>query len=164
MAKISLSLGKSDRTCADCTKCCEGWLGVNIAGQELSPGTGCKFVDPGVGCTIYDNRPEDICRTFECSWRATDYVPLHFSPKNTGQIIAVQDLEGVPYLAMAFAGKEVEPDFLSWFVTFAVGRQLNIEWSINGQLYALGSPSFMEARVRREEAFEKQRKLKEAGL
>jgi hypothetical protein len=86
-------------------------------------------------------------------------VPLHFSPKNTGQIVAVQQLEGVEYLAMAFAGKEVEPDFLSWFVTFAVGRQLNVEWSVNGQLYALGSPAFMEARARRDEVFKKQNNI-----
>jgi len=53
-----------------------------------------------------------------------------------------------------FAGKEVEPKFLSWFVAFAVGRQLNVEWSIDGQLYALGSPEFMEARARRDRANE----------
>jgi len=156
MAKISLSLGKSERTCADCTKCCEGWLGVTIAGQELSRGNPCKFVDPGVGCTIYDNRPEDVCRTFECAWRATDYVPLEFSPKNTGQIVTVQSIEGIEYLVLAFAGKEVQPDFLSWFVTFAVSRQLNVEWSINGQLYALGSGVFMDARARRDRANEAQ--------
>jgi hypothetical protein len=159
MAKVSLSLGKSSRTCADCTKCCEGWLSVNIAGQELSPENPCKFVEPGVGCTTYDNRPEEVCSAFECAWRATDYVPLHFSPKNTGQIVAVQILEGIEYLAMVFAGKEVEPDFLSWFVTFAVGRQLNVEWSINGQLYALGSSAFMEARARRDKENQIQRNL-----
>jgi hypothetical protein len=132
---------------------------VTIAGQELSRGNPCKFVEPGVGCTIYDNRPEDICRTFECSWRATDYVPIEFSPKNTGQIVTVQVIEEIEYLVLAFAGKEVEPDFLSWFVTFAVGRQLNVEWSINGQLYALGSGAFMEARVRRDRANETQPNL-----
>lgn len=159
MAKISLSLGKPDRTCADCTKCCEGWLSVNIDGQELSPGNPCKSVDSGVGCTIYNNRPEDICRTFECAWRATDYVPLEFSPKNTGQIVAVQAIDGIEYLAMAFAGKEVETDFLSWFVTFAVGRQLNVEWSINGQAYAMGSQEFMQARDKRNAEYQKQRGL-----
>jgi hypothetical protein len=85
---------------------------------------------------------------------ATDYVPLHFSPKNTGQIVTAQRLDGIDFLCMVFAGKEVEPDFLSWFVTFAVGRQLNVEWSINGQLYALGSGAFMEARARRDRANE----------
>jgi hypothetical protein len=48
---------------------------------------------------------------------------------------------------------------LSWFVTFAVGRQLNVEWSINGQLYALGSQDFMEARARRDKENEIKRNL-----
>jgi hypothetical protein len=60
---------------------------------------------------------------------------------------------------MVFAGKEVDPKFLSWFVTFAVGRQLNVEWSINGQLYALGSQDFMEARARRDKENEIKRNL-----
>ena len=159
MAKISLSLGKSNRTCADCTKCCEGWLSANILGEDMFPGKPCQFVTPDVGCTIYKDRPKEPCKSFECSWRATDFVPLEFSPKNTGQIIAAQRIDGVDYLSMVFAGKEVEPDFLSWFVTFAVGRQLNIEWSINGQLYALGSIPFMEARARREAATKTQNNL-----
>jgi hypothetical protein len=150
MAKVSLSLGKSDRTCASCTKCCEGWLSANILGEDMFRGKPCKFVAPDVGCTIYKDRPKDPCKTFECSWRATDYVPLEFSPANTGQIITAQKLDGIDFLCMVFAGKEVQSDFLSWFVSFAVGRQLNVEWSINGQLYALGSGQFMEARARRD--------------
>lgn len=150
MAKVSLSLGKSDRTCADCTKCCEGWLSANILGEEMFPGKPCQFVASGVGCTIYKDRPKDPCKTFECAWRATDYVPLEFSPVNTGQIVVPYQLDGVNFLSAVFAGKELQPDFLSWFVTFAVGRQLNVEWSIDGQLYALGSQEFMEARARRD--------------
>lgn len=159
MAKVSLSLGKSDRTCADCTKCCEGWLSANILGEDMFPGKPCQFVAPGVGCTIYKDRPKDPCKTFECSWRATDYVPLEFSPAATGQIVVAQRLDGIDFLSMVFAGEEVQPNFLSWFVSFAVGRQLNVEWSINGQLYALGSPDFMEARVRRDRANEIQQSL-----
>jgi hypothetical protein len=159
MAKVSLSLGKSERTCADCTKCCEGWLSANILGEEMLRGKPCKFVEPDVGCTIYKDRPKEPCQTFECSWRATDYVPLHFSPKNTGQIVTTQKLDGIDFLCMVFAGKEVESDFLSWFVTFAVGRQLNVEWSIDGQLYALGSGAFMEARAKRDRENEAQHNL-----
>jgi hypothetical protein len=150
MAKVSLSLGKSDRTCADCTKCCEGWLSANILGEDMFPGKPCQFVTPDVGCTIYKDRPKDPCKTFECAWRATDYIPLEFSPVNTGQIVVPYQLDGIDFLSMVFAGKEVDPKFLSWFVTFAVGRQLNVEWSIDGQLYALGSQDFMEARARRD--------------
>lgn len=150
MAKVSLSLGRSARSCEDCTKCCEGWLSATINGQDMYPGKPCQSVDPGVGCTIYKNRPEEPCKTFECVWRATDYVPEKFKPSKIGQILTAQQLYGIDYLGVAYAGKEVDPEFLSWFVTFAVGRQLNVEWSVDGVLYALGSPAFMEARQRRE--------------
>ena len=150
MAKVSLSLGKASRSCEGCTKCCEGWLSATINGEDMYPGKPCKSVDLGVGCTIYKTRPEDPCKTFECIWRATDYVPEKFKPSETGQILAAQKLYGIDYLGMAYAGEEIDPEFLSWFVTFAVGRQLNVEWSVDGVLYALGSPAFMEARQRRE--------------
>lgn len=150
MAKVSLSLGKSARSCEGCTKCCEGWLSANILGEDMYPGKACQFVEPSVGCTIYKTRPEDPCKTFECIWRATDYVPEKFSPTNTGQMIVAQRLYGIDYLVMVYSGQEVDPEFLSWFTTFAVGRQLNVEWSVQGVLYALGSPAFMEARQRRE--------------
>jgi len=163
MTKVSLNLGKNSRSCAGCTKCCEGWLSANILGEDMFPGKPCQFVAPDVGCTIYKKRPEDPCKTFECSWRATDYVPIEFSPVNTGQIVTPQRIDGIDYLSMVFAGKEVQPDFLSWFVTFAVGRQLNVEWSINGEIYALGSVAFMEARARREELIQKQIKLEKTS-
>lgn len=150
MTKVSLRFGKNTRTCEGCTRCCEGWLTATIAGQEMSRGNPCQFVEQGVGCTIYENRPEKLCETFECSWRASDFIPEKFNPVVTGQIVAVQMLDGIEYLVMAYAGKEVDPEFLSWFVTFAVARQLNIEWSANGEIYALGSTAFMEARRKRE--------------
>ena len=150
MAKTTISLGKPSRSCGDCTKCCEGWLSATIKGEDMYPGKPCQFVEPGVGCKIYKNRPKDPCKTFECIWRATDYIPEKFSPNNTGQMVVSQQLYGIDFLVMAYAGKEVEPEFLSWFVAFAVARQLNIEWSVNGVLYALGSPEFMQARQRRE--------------
>jgi hypothetical protein len=125
----------------------------------MFPGKPCQFVSPGVGCTIYKDRPKDPCKTFECAWRATDYVPIEFSPVNTGQIVVPYQLDGINFLSVVFAGKEIQPDFLSWFVTFAVGRQLNVEWSIDGRLYALGSQDFMEARVRRDKENEIKRNL-----
>lgn len=150
MAKVSLNLGKSKRSCGDCTKCCEGWLTADVNGETMYPGKPCKFVEMGVGCTIYKNRPKDPCKEFECSWKASEFVPEEFSPKATGQIISTQSIEGIPFLSAAYAGKELGPDFLSWFVTFVVGRQLNAEWSVNNVSHAMGSPEFIAARSRRD--------------
>jgi hypothetical protein len=115
----------------------------------MYPGKPCKFVELGVGCTIYKDRPKDPCKEFECSWKASDFVPEEFSPKATGQIISTQHVEGIPYLSLAYAGKELGADLLSWFVTFAVGRQLNAEWSVDNVTHAVGSVEFMVARERR---------------
>lgn len=154
MAKTFIKLGKNARTCEGCTKCCEGWLLVKIGDQQLHPGNPCQFVDCGVGCTVYNDRPEQVCGAFECGWKDGDLVPEQFSPKETGQIVTVQTVESMEYIQSVYAGKEIAPDFLSWLVTFAVARQLNVEWSVNGQPHMLGSQTFIEARHRQLKALE----------
>ena len=150
MSKISLQLSKKNgRTCDGCTKCCEGWLTANIYGEEMYPGKPCQFVDIGVGCTIYKKRPTDPCKTFQCAWRAAEVVPEQFSPVNTGVIVVEQRVEGIPYLSAVFAGKEIDTEMLSWFVSYAVGRQLNIEWKYQDRPYHIGRVDFIEAMARR---------------
>lgn len=149
MSKVSLKLGKkSGRSCEGCTKCCEGWLIANIAGVDIYPGKACKFVDPGVGCTIYDNRPDQLCGAFECSWRASDFIPEKFSPKNIGQIVSHQNLDGIDYLLVSYAGQRLDADFLSWFVSYVVGNQLNAAWEVDGEWHLLGTPMFVQAKKR----------------
>lgn len=152
MSKIAINIGRNKRTCADCTKCCEGWLPADINGQIIYPGKPCSFVEPGVGCTAYKSRPKEPCKTFECSWRSSDFVPEEFSPKVTGQIISTQVVDGVPYLAMSYAGGELTVELLSWFVSFVVGRQLNAEWHVGDKQFTLGSPEFIASLRRRDEA------------
>jgi hypothetical protein len=156
MAKTFIKLGKNARTCEGCTKCCDGWLAAKIEDQQLQPGSPCKYVDCGVGCTIYNDRPEEVCSTFQCGWKDGEVVPEQFSPKEIGQIITVQQLEEMEYILVAYAGKEIASDFLSWLVTFAVARQLNVEWSVNGQPHMLGSQTFIEARHRQLALLEKE--------
>lgn len=150
MSKIPLKLGRNKRSCEDCTKCCEGWLPAEINGEMMYPGKPCGSVELGVGCTIYKDRPKEPCKNFECSWKSSDFVPEEFSPKAMGHIISTQVVEGIPYLALTYAGNDLGVRLLSWFVTFAVGRQLNAEWAVDGEIYALGSPEFMAARSRRD--------------
>lgn len=150
MSKVTLSLGKNKRSCEGCTKCCEGWLPAEINGTMMYPGKPCDFVQVGVGCSIYKNRPKEPCKVFECSWKASDFVPMEFSPKSTGQIISTQFVENIPYMSMAYAGQVVSAEMLSWFVTFVVGRQLNAEWSVGETVHAVGSAEFIAARNRRD--------------
>jgi hypothetical protein len=52
------------RDCGGCTYCCTV-VGVNELNKPA--GTKCDHCNVGVGCTIYEERPES-CRTFHCAW------------------------------------------------------------------------------------------------
>ena len=143
MGKVSIGIGKKGmRSCGTCTKCCEGWLMATIAGEEMYPGKPCQLLDPGKGCSDYKNRPEDPCKTFNCMWRVDHNLPKEFSPQDTGVIVTTQNVNGIDYLAAVYAGKEIEADFLSWFVAYCVSRRINFEWTIRGQALYIGSDEF----------------------
>lgn len=146
MPKIPLFLGKKNsRSCADCTKCCEGWLTAEIHGEQMYPGKPCQFCQPGVGCSSYDNRPKDPCKTFECMWKAVDDVPIEFKPSEVNAIISKQEINGIPYLVLQEAGEKMRAEVVSWFILYATNNRLNAEWEINGTKNGVGSPAFIQA-------------------
>lgn len=148
--KTSIQLSvKNNRTCDGCTKCCEGWLAAEIHGEMMYPGKPCQFVEIGKGCTAYETRPENPCKQFMCMWRASGDIPEKFSPLETGVIVTQQNIDGIPYLAAVFAGEEINTEMLSWFVSYGVGRQLNIEWSVDNTPYHLGHVNFIQAMAKR---------------
>lgn len=56
----------SQRTCGECTACCQGWLRAQIFETEISPGNPCPH-STGQGCGTYDTRPQ-VCRNYKCLW------------------------------------------------------------------------------------------------
>lgn len=150
MAKIPLFIkGDNGKSCEGCTKCCEGYLSANILGEEMYPGKACRFVLKGEGCSIYEDRPKDPCRGFQCFWRASEIMPMEFKPSEVGVIVSNQEIFGVPYLRLDEAGNEVPADVLSWFVTWAVGNQLNVSWTVKDKTHTMGSSDFHQAMARR---------------
>jgi uncharacterized cysteine cluster protein YcgN (CxxCxxCC family) len=146
MSKVYLELGiKTSRTCEGCTKCCEGWLYAEIDGQELTPGSPCQFVKINVGCSIYEERPQDPCRTFQCLWKTSESVPKEFSPKAHGVILSKQSVGDIEYLSATYAGNHMNADMFSWFMSYGVENQLNLQWTIEGRVHCMGSIDFTEA-------------------
>lgn len=157
MAKIPIFVkGENGKSCEGCTKCCEGYLITNILGEPVHAGKPCSKVIPGVGCSIYEDRPKDPCRGFQCFWRASDIMPMEFKPSEVGVIVTNQDLFGIPHLRLDPAGNEVPAEVLSWYVTWAVERQLNVEWVVGNKVFAMGSREFHEALAKRAEIARKQ--------
>lgn len=163
--KIPLFIkGSNGKSCEGCTKCCEGYLITNINGEPVHAGKPCSKVIPGVGCSIYETRPEDPCKGFLCFWRASEVMPMEFKPSEVGVIVTNQEWDGVPYLMLVEAGNKVPPEVLSWYVSWAVSRQLNVEWQVGDVMYALGSTEFHQALARRAETVQReQREMENNG-
>jgi hypothetical protein len=154
MAKINLQLTqKNDRSCEGCTKCCDGWLTSSIFGEEMYPGKPCQFVESGVGCTIYETRPEDPCKVFSCMWKADDVVPEKFKPSEIGSIIHQLRIGGKIYLNITEAGKKIDPGLLEWFIDYCKSTGRDGAWSVDGKRGWVGGLLFskmMEAKYKNE--------------
>lgn len=131
------------RSCNGCTKCCEGWLSANIKGHDMYPGKPCYFVEIGIGCKEYEDRPKDPCISYNCMWVSNIDVPEEFSPINTGVIIDIQNRENnISFVCLTPAPNNPSIEMLSWAVVYAVSNQLNIAWWLDNKVYWFGDNIF----------------------
>lgn len=133
------------RECGSCTKCCEGWLFTEINGQKLYPSNPCHFVSTGKGCTIYSTRPKDPCIDFKCSWLSNVDFPEWLKPDQVNAIVKHDVINNIPYIIIIEAGEVLQSRVLSWLFQYAINKQINFAWQIEGGLSWLGSPEFNQA-------------------
>ncbi len=138
MTTIDLPLLSNKRECGTCTKCCEGWLHATVRGHDMYVGKPCFFVEQGVGCSDYENRPSDPCKTFSCSWKEIPELPEKFKPEVSGVIIRYTD----DSFFIIKAPEEPNAELISWMITYARGNNKNIVWYLNDGVYWLGSDQF----------------------
>jgi hypothetical protein len=147
MGKIAINLFSkkpaSDRSCDNCTRCCEGWLTATIHGEEMYPGKPCQYVEVDVGCTIYNDRPKNPCKDFMCEWRLNDQIPLEFKPSLSNSIIFNGTIRGMPYYNIIQCGEEIDPEFLSWLVLWCMSANKNVRWEANNKSFWFGSQEFV---------------------
>ena len=99
--------GHVKRTCGSCTKCCEGWITGEVHGRPMRPLAPCIHCT-NTGCAIYESRPYDPCRSFNCAWvRPNSPLPDDFRPDKCGAIVVIgRAWKGKPVIyAMAAAEK-----------------------------------------------------------
>lgn len=129
-----------DRTCGDCTACCDGWLTGNIYGHTMYPGKKCHYVCE-TGCSIYEDRPKDPCKTFECLWLKNKKVPMWMKPSSVGVILSEQQISGESYIMATEAGKRMDPAVLSWLFNMCIAGN-NIAYQIDGGINWIGNTNF----------------------
>jgi hypothetical protein len=126
---------KPKRQCGSCTKCCDGWLTTEIEGQAVCKGSPCKY-RTDAGCSNYQNRPVDPCRTYECAWLTDSaLVPESFKPVNSGVIMTRRwtPKNSIPYLEIKEAGNRLPVEVLDWAIQQVQhGLVKNIHYEIAG--------------------------------
>ena len=142
MTTINLPLLSNKRECGTCTKCCEGWLFANIRGHRMFPGKPCFFVEQGVGCRDYANRPKNPCISFSCGWKEIAEMPEKFKPEKSGVIVQLIKENNIELIVITEAPLEPSIEMLSWMIEYVKLNKLNLLWSIKDKHYWLGSDEF----------------------
>ena len=130
------------RACGDCTKCCEGWLHGSAFGKKFWRGRPCHYLSASQ-CSIYSQRPEDPCRTFNCEWLSNDSIPGWMRPDAVNAILVTREREGHRFLEINEAGEKLRSEVLSWAVMYCLERRLNLVYFIDGGVNRIGSPAFL---------------------
>lgn len=130
------------RECGNCTKCCEGYLSGEALGHTFYNGKPCHFVAIGKGCSVYAKRPQNPCIVYKCSWLINEDIPLWMKPSEVNAIIDEREVNGIKYLSVNEAGSILDSRVLSWVIKYALAKQINICWKVNGGSNWIGTPEF----------------------
>lgn len=85
------------RECGSCSLCC---FLPRIEELNKPPNKWCQHCNPGPkGCTVYNNRPADVCNVYECGWlqdRKGEVFPDQMRPDLSHVLFApsFKDAEG----------------------------------------------------------------------
>jgi hypothetical protein len=133
------------RECGTCGKCCEGWLESEIL--EMSEGHPCKFYSDECKCTIYENRPQDPCRDYECAWVEDETFPEWMKPDLVNVIITHSPHptnENLSYYNIIEAGDKMNSKVLNWIFHWALQKNKNILYEVHGELHRFGNDEFVK--------------------
>ena len=107
---------KVERECMPCTACCDGWVQMMVYGHEIYPGKPCPF-STGGSCRIYEQRPTDPRRNFNCAWIVADSPLPEWLRPDKAKTIVLPDMLSWNGLSVDVAvpvGKRIPGRALNW--------------------------------------------------
>ena len=135
---------KHNRSCGDCTACCDGRLVLNIFGKRFT-GRPCHYLT-NEGCSIYKHRPKDPCKTFNCGWLKDENFkyPEWLKPNKSGLIILdwKKTKSGIPFICVVANGDNYDKKSLLWLIDYCSDNDLNIEFLVGNDKHHMGSKEF----------------------
>jgi uncharacterized cysteine cluster protein YcgN (CxxCxxCC family) len=135
-------MAKPTRTCDGCSECCQGWLIGEIPGHQFFPGQPCFYVQESK-CTNYADRPQNPCRSFNCTWIDEEVLPMWMRPDLSGVICHLRKVNDVKFYELTETGKPMEAHILNWFMIWAMTNRKNLLYRIKGHQNKLGSQEFL---------------------
>lgn len=148
------------RVCGTCTECCGGALALNVYGQEVSPGTPCRFMVKCGGCSIYEDRPVEPCSTYKCLWLSNEDVPDWLKPEVSGAIFDIRNIGTATCLFLSPCGENLidngyvkylegyDLDIISWGIEYAKSKNLDFAWYFRGKYFYVGSDHLKNEMIR----------------
>ena len=135
----------AERNCGGCTACCDGWATGEAHGHQFYPGTKCHFVCE-TGCTIYEDRPEQPCKTFRCLWLRSLAIPAWMKPNLVNALLVLDTTKtGVSFVTIKEMGQRLDARVLNWAVQAIQRNALaNVRYEIDGGWNFLGTKEFLE--------------------
>jgi len=79
-----------------------------------------------------------------CFWQIEEKVPEKFKPSEINAFISVENINGIGYLKASEISGSFDSEFLSWFVSFCLGKKINAFWKTKNVPFYIGSPEFLE--------------------
>ena len=136
------------RECGSCQKCCEGHLHGEANGYAFWKSRKCHFLNK-CGCSIYEDRPVDPCKSYRCMCLADDKqaIPEWMKPDEVNAILTHRTNGNIEHIELLEAGETLRSEVLSWAILYALNNNLNLKYQINGGWNQIGSPEFLKANL-----------------
>jgi hypothetical protein len=140
---------KVERQCGDCTSCCEGWLTGDAYGHNFFPGQPCFYLCKS-GCSIYEKRPENPCRLYQCVWlKEPDVFPVWMKPKDSNVICSERDWvdkngDSQLYLSFSSTGEEMTVKTYHWIIKFYFDNKIPITVQFHEDIGIYGPDDFID--------------------
>lgn len=129
------------RECGDCTVCCDGTLKITVYGHDVHASKPCFFMKQG-GCSIYENRPQ-VCKEYHCEWVSGTYLPEWMKPSLSKVLITRRIIDNVEFYELLEAGQTLNIYVFNWILQWALSKEKNILYTINGMCNGVGSQEFL---------------------
>ena len=130
----------SKRQCGECTACCVH-LSKVIFDEFFDLGVPCKYLDKK--CTIYESRPIDPCRMFNCSWLHSPHMIPDWMKPSLSNVMLV-NRPGYLAAIVCDISKEYEPA-IQWLIDFHKDTKCNISITVEkNKILRFGDPKWVE--------------------